>query len=213
MLQSLIQQDRVASDLCYIDVRFPQALPYSFVQGHGDKFRKSVILQTESSTKAWPVKISISFSSPSCTQVKFAGGWKSFATFHSLMAGDSLIFSLQAISEFKVYVFPGTGNPKQLPSQPAPTKWSIDSGLPRKKAKQYSSERKSEPLSAEESTEGAGKLNDRIAQKKSIEEQRKASAAFGHSPTSLRNSPYSKDSKSVSKLCSSIGLLVFRNKL
>jgi hypothetical protein len=182
-----------------IGILLSQALPSRFVEEHGDKFRKCVILRTELSTKAWSVTLTIFHKSPTVRQVKFAGGWKPFATFHSLMVGDSLIFSLTAISEFEVYMFPGNGNPKKLPSQLVKKKLSNDSELPRKKAKQYSYECKSEPLCAEERTKGAMKLNVRIAQKKSVGEQR-AVSAFGHGPTPLRNLPYNKDSKSVSKL-------------
>ena len=188
-------------------------MPSWFVQMHGDKFRKYVILRTEASTKPWSVTLTVFHKSPTVRQVKFAGGWKPFATFHGLMVGDSLIFSLTAISEFDVYIFRGTGNPKKLPSHLAPrNQWCNDSGLPRKKAKQ-SYECKNEQLSAEESIEGAVNLNEWTAQKKITVGEQRACSAFGHSPTSLRNSFYSTDSKSVSNLLSSFGLRVFRNRL
>ena len=174
------------------------------MQKHGDKFQKYVTLRTALSAKAWSVTLTLFHKSPSVRQVKFAGGWKSFATFHSLVVGDSLIFSLTAISEFEVHIFPGNGNPKKLPHQLATKKWSNDPGLPRKKAKQFSYECKSEPLSAEESSKDAVKLDESIAQKRTTEEQRLVSA-FGHSPVTLQNSSYSRDSKLVSKLCWSIG--------
>lgn len=92
-----------------------QTLPSWFVEQHGDKIRKSVLLRSESSAKSWTVNLSILFKNPSRTQVRFAGGWRAFALFNNLSNGDSLIFALTAVSEFEVYVFRGkAGNPKEL---------------------------------------------------------------------------------------------------
>lgn len=118
------------------DLRFPQALPAWFIEKHGDKIRKSVILRISvSSAKAWNVNLTLYYCR-NPPQVKFAGGWRAFVRFNDLSETDSLIFHLKAISEFEVYVFRTTaaGNPKQLSFQ-APRKRSNDAELERKRAK------------------------------------------------------------------------------
>jgi hypothetical protein len=88
------------------DLRFPQTVPSWFVQQHGDKFRKSVILRTEASTKVtWHVTLTIHMFTSSWIQVRFCNGWKDFITCNGLVEGDSLVFALVAMSEFEVYVF------------------------------------------------------------------------------------------------------------
>ncbi|KAG0626930.1 hypothetical protein M758_2G162200 [Ceratodon purpureus] len=106
------------------------AMPSQFVHSHGDKFLRSVILRVTSSSREWPVKLS------SAPQFCFRGGWRAFAEFNGLLEGDSLIFSLTAVSEFEVYVFSSTGSPKKPPdSQSAASSGCIDAGIARKKAK------------------------------------------------------------------------------
>lgn len=110
------------------------------------------------------------------------------------MAGDFLIFSLTALSEFEVYMFPGTGSRNEaLFSQLAPRKWSNGSVFPMKKAKQ-SYECKNEQLSAAKSTEGAVKSSGLLVAKKEI------------NPEELPT----EDSKPVSKLRSFTDLQDFR---
>ena len=87
-----------------------QALPLCFVKEHGNKFKQWVILRTLSSTKPWRVRLSVQtlarYGSP---EVRFEGGWSTFAAANRLKEGDSLIFALiaDAMSEFRVYIFRG----------------------------------------------------------------------------------------------------------
>ncbi|KAG0588314.1 hypothetical protein KC19_2G233600 [Ceratodon purpureus] len=165
------------------------AMPSQFVHSHGDKFRKSVILRVTSSSREWPVKLS------SAPQFCFRGGWRAFAEFNGLLEGDSLIFSLIAVSEFEVYVFSSSGSPKKPPdSQSAASSGCIDAGIARKKAK-HSDVCKNELVLVEESVEGGVKLEEVIAKKKTTGREQHAVSSSGHIPTSLRNSAFSKDSK------------------
>jgi hypothetical protein len=94
------------------DLRFPQILPVSFVEQHGDKFRQSALLRLGLSTKvSWPVTLTIQVHSPKHTSVSFSGGWRAFATANGLVEGDSLVFALTAaMSEFEVYLFRENGS-------------------------------------------------------------------------------------------------------
>ncbi|KAG0627250.1 hypothetical protein M758_2G186100 [Ceratodon purpureus] len=164
-------------------------IPLRFLHGHGDKFRRSVILRVTSSSREWPVKLTTP------PQLKFRGGWRAFADFYGLLEGDSLIFSLTAVSEFEVYVFSSSGSPKKPPdSQSAASSGCIDAGIPRKKAK-HSDVGVNELVPFEESFEGGVKLEEVIAEKKTTGREQHAVSSSGHIPTSLRNSAFSKDSK------------------
>ena len=143
-----IQQHQVASEFLF-GLVFPQALPTWFVEEHGDKFRKSVILRSGSSTKPWDVNLIIERKSlRSKPTVKFDGGWKAFVAFHGLLVGDLLVFSLMAMSEFEVYIFSSARSPERCPSQGGPKESSDGSELSWKTSKQ-SKERKSERVPAE----------------------------------------------------------------
>lgn len=108
-------------------------MPVSFVEKHGDKLQKSVILRSESSARAWHINISLYFKKSGSAQVSFSRGWRQFALFNNLSEGDSLIFSLKAKSEFEVYVFHKmAGNPKQIPCR---KRSNCDPKLARKQAK------------------------------------------------------------------------------
>lgn len=102
---------------------------------HGDKIGKSVILRSGPSTKAWTVNLT-SFTGDQITQVRFAGGWKEFATFNGLAEGDFLIFSMTAVSEFEVYVFESNHSTKPFPSRP-PNKRPNEFEIARKQAKKH----------------------------------------------------------------------------
>ncbi|KAG0588108.1 hypothetical protein KC19_2G216400 [Ceratodon purpureus] len=165
------------------------AMPSQFVHSHGDKFRRSVILRVTSSSREWPVKLTVA------SPFSFRGGWRAFAEFNGLLEGDSLIFKLTAVSEFEVYVFCSTGSPKRPPdSQSAARSGSIDAGIRRKKAK-HSDVGINEPVPFEECFEGGVKLEGVIAEKKTTGREQHAVSSSGHIPTSLRNSAFSKDSK------------------
>ena len=159
-----------------------QALPSSFVRRHGDKIRQSVTLRTLSSTKPWPVMLSISVRSPNSTRVQFSGGWRAFADFNGLLEDDLLIFSLTAMSEFKVYVFRSFGSPRGFPTQ-VQRKWACDSDISQKKpAKQFDAQ-----LVVDGSVEGRVLSGLHMAKKTIVAEERAA-----------------EDSKSVSKLRNSL---------
>lgn len=97
-------------------------LPMWFVREHGDKFTKSVLLRFESSTKEWLVNIivfcSAAYRSP---EVKFGCGWREFSAANGLEVGDSVKFSLRAMSKFDVRViFSESGNSIPRSSLQAP---------------------------------------------------------------------------------------------
>ncbi|KAG0626931.1 hypothetical protein M758_2G162300 [Ceratodon purpureus] len=164
-------------------------IPIQFVHSHGDKFRRSVILRVTSSSREWLVKLT------TAPHIKFRGGWRAFADFHGLLEGDSLIFSLTAVSEFEVYVFSSTGSPKKLPdSQYSARCGSIDAGIRRKKAK-HSDDCKNELVLLEDCVDMGVKLEEVIVEKKTTGREQHAVSSSGHIPTSLQNSAFSKDSK------------------
>jgi hypothetical protein len=93
-----------------------QALPVWFVEEHGFKIDKWVILRTRTtygtSSRPWVVQLKAYEKLNGTRDVQFVDGWKAFATHYQLKEGDSLIFLLSkegARSEFEVYVFEGTG--------------------------------------------------------------------------------------------------------
>lgn len=71
----MIQQRQAASDFRF-DVRFSEETPSQFVLRHSDEFRRSVILRVTSSTKEWPVKLTIAFPTPRSTHATICGGWR-----------------------------------------------------------------------------------------------------------------------------------------
>lgn len=121
-------------------------LPAEFVENYGDKFRKSALLRTESSKLPWHVNLSISFCSPYSPRVRFEGGWKAFAVSHGLLEGDTLIFELTAMSDFKVHIFRGIGGTHTTPPKQKRQKRSAvgDPNRSRKKAKKPDAEREEE---------------------------------------------------------------------
>lgn len=167
-----------------------QSLPSWFVGEHGDKFREYVILRSRhnsgSTTTAWTVRLTVDCRPAKSTSVRFSAGWKAFATFHGLLEGDSLVFSLTATSEFEVYLFRGMAarSPKQFPnSRPPRIKRPYDSELAQKRAKRSHECR---------DIDGLAELNDLISKKKTeavvdhLEEH--PVSASGNSPNSSRRS-------------------------
>jgi hypothetical protein len=164
-----------------IDGCLLQALPSSFVQRHGDKIRQSVTLRTLSSTKSWPVTVSICVRPPNSTQVHLSGGWRAFADFNGLLVDDLLIFSLTAMSEFKVYVFRSSGSPRGFPTQ-VQRKWARDSEISQKKATKQSDAQ----LLVDGSVEGRVLSGLHMAKKTIVAEER--AAEISKSVSKLRNS-------------------------
>jgi hypothetical protein len=117
------------------------------------------------------------------------------------------------MSEFEVYIFPGTRNPKRCTSQGEPREWSEGSEPPRKKAKEEPYECKDEQLDDEGGIEGAVKLTGLFAKKKTVGEERVVSAS-SYSSTSCSSSSNNEELHqriSVSISSSSINLHVSRN--
>ncbi|KAG0613183.1 hypothetical protein M758_6G083400 [Ceratodon purpureus] len=88
------------------------SIPRWFVQVHGDKFRREVILRMGVSRKPWPHRLSFS-TSREVPEVTFSGcRWSTFVISNDLVEGDQLVFSLTAMSQFQVYVFDAHGDSK-----------------------------------------------------------------------------------------------------
>lgn len=125
------------------------------------------------------------------------GGWKHFATVNGLSKGDTLIFSLKAVSEFEVYLF--RGNPKEFPSH---------------KRFNYSKAKKAKQSHEQLAAYGNIRSNGLIAKKKktAVGEER-SDSAYGHSSTSCSLTSHSSElhllSESVRKSYSSINLIRF----
>lgn len=181
-------------------------MPSSFVKEHGDKFWKSVVLRSESSTKSWHVMLDIEFRSPTSARVKLSEGWKAFAGFNNLLEGDSLVFSLTAMSEFKVYIFPGTRKPK-IVSQ-APRKWTRGPEPSHKRAKQQVYENQAEQLIAEKKIGGVGTMNGTTKTK--VEEDCAASRSCHNSASRSRllEFPHFVKKLTATNMCRRVGVMV-----
>ena len=159
------------------------------------------------------MKVTITRKSLICARVRFSGGWKGFATSNGLLEGDLLVFSLTAMSEFEVYIFPGTRNPERCASQVEPREWSEGSEPPRKKTKEEPYDCKDEQLDDEGGIEDAVKLNGLFAKKKTVGEERVVPAS-SYSSTSCSSSSNNEELHqriSVSISSSSINLHISRN--
>lgn len=102
---------------------FLQGLPSWFMKKYENKIRERAVLLCQSSI--WTVKVIIHTLYSKYVSVRFGSGWRDFATYYGLLEGDTLLFSLTADSNFKVYLKAG---------QPV-RKRACDSKLAQKKEK------------------------------------------------------------------------------
>ena len=175
---------------------------------HGNKFQRSVILRSESSTKSWDVKLTIEFLPPSASRVTFSAGWKAFATFHDLLEGDSLIFVLTAMSKFEVHIFRSTWSKKRWLAFQAPRMRCNGHKLSRKRPEQ-SYECEDERRAAEDNVGGfTVKLKQGLFAKVQEVGEQYAVSRFGNSSTSctgLHNFPGFLKKLTVSNICHRTG--------